>query len=191
MTGRTHDLAAFTLLNAVFVWLQLPHMSLATTTVAFGANMIGGLLPDIDNVTADIWNKIPGGSVLAFIVKPIVGGHRTLSHSLIGMGIIGFLLKYVLAAVGKVLLVDMNIIWWAVMIGYFSHLVMDSLTTEGVPWLLPIPVRIGFPPIKELRIKTGGLIENLLVFPTLLAANGYLIYVNYPAFLHFFRSILT
>lgn len=190
MTGRTHDLAAFTLLNATFVYAGMPHMTLATAVVAFGANMIGGLLPDIDTATSDIWDKVRGGSFLAKIVKPFIGGHRMISHSLISMCIVGTLLKYILAAIGTVLIVDMDIIWWSIMIGYLSHLIADSLTIEGVPWFLPLRVRIGFPPIRSLRIKTGGAMENILVFPGLLALNGYIFYLNYRAFLQFFRSLV-
>lgn len=190
MTGRTHDLAAFTLLNAAFVYYGMPHMTLATAVVAFGANMIGGLLPDIDTATSDIWDKVRGGSILAKIVKPFIGGHRMISHSLLGIGIVGLLLTYILAAVGTILIVDMDIIWWSIMIGYLSHLIADSLTTEGVPWLLPLRVRIGFPPVRALRIKTGGAVENIFVFPGLLAINGYIIYANYRDFLQFFRSLV-
>ena len=190
MTGRTHDLAAFTLLNAAFVYYGMPHMTLATAVVAFGANMIGGLLPDIDNATSDIWDKVRGGSILAAIIKPIIGGHRMISHSLLGVGIIGFLLKHFLEAISSVLVVDMHIIWWSIMIGYLSHLIADSMTTEGVPWLLPLRIRFGFPPIKFLRIKTGSWVEQLVVFPGLLALNGYLFYTNYHAFLVFFRTLL-
>jgi len=83
-----------------------------------------------------------------------------------------------------------NMVWWAVMIGYLSHLIMDSLTTEGVPWFFPIPVRLGFPPIKIMRIKTGGLLEKILVFPGLLLINSYLIYINYYLYLNFFRHLI-
>lgn len=190
MTGRTHDLAAFTFLNATFVYYQFPHMTLATAVVAFGANMIGGLLPDIDNASSDIWDKVRGGSILAMIIKPIIGGHRLISHSILGMAIAGFLLKQFLFAISHILVVDMNIIWWSIMIGYLSHLIADSLTTEGVPWLLPIRIRFGFPPVKFLRIKTGGLLEQLLIFPGLLAINGYLVYSHYQDFLLFFRTLV-
>lgn len=191
MTGRTHDLAAFTLLNLAFVTQPVPHMTVATAVVAFGANMIGGLLPDIDDASADIWDKIRGGSILAMIVKPIVGSHRMVSHSIVGMAIIGFLLKQLLTAMGIVLIVDMNIIWWSIMIGYLSHLIADSLTTEGVPWLLPIRMRIGFPPLKQFRIKTGGLVEHFIFMPGLLVANGYLMYTFYPQYLQFLRTLIA
>src|SRR3989344_8161050 len=99
MTGRTHDLAAFTAINLIIVTQPIPQMTLATFAVSIGANMIGGLLPDIDNATADIWDKIRGGSFVGKLIKPLIGGHRMLSHSLLGMAIVGFLLKRGLLAI--------------------------------------------------------------------------------------------
>lgn len=166
-------------------------MSLATVAVAFGANMIGGLLPDIDNATSDIWDKIRFGNLLSRMIRPLIGGHRMLSHSVLGMAITGFILSRVLAALRGTLIVDMNAVWWATMIGYVSHLIADSFTTEGVPWFFPIPVRIGFPPVKYLRIRTGSVIETMLVFPALLVLNGYLLFANYGLYFTFFRSYLV
>ncbi len=189
MTGRTHDLAAFTALNVVFV-VHHPPMSIATLGVAVAANMIGGLLPDIDNATSDIWDKVRGGSFIGKIVKHFVGEHRLISHSLLGMAIIGYLLKWVLTVASTVFLVDMDIVWWATMIGYFSHLVTDSMTTQGVPWLFPIQGYIGIPPFRWMRMKTGGIIEKAIVFPGLLIINGYIIYLNYPTYVTFMTSYL-
>jgi hypothetical protein len=56
---------------------------------------------------------------------------------------------------------------------------MDTLTTEGVPWLLPIPIKFGIPPIKALRIQTGGLVERFVVFPGLFIANIYIFALYY------------
>ena len=190
MTGRTHDLAAFTAINLIFVTQPIPQMTLATFAVSIGANMIGGLLPDIDNATADIWDKIRGGSFVGKLIKPLIGGHRMLSHSLLGMGIVGFLLDRALIAVSDIFLIYMNIVFWATMIGYFSHLLTDSLTTQGVPWLFPIPIRFGFPPFKSLRIKTGGFMEKVIVFPGLILLNGYIIYKNYFLYEALFRNFV-
>jgi len=191
MTGRTHDLAAFTALNLVFLAeMSPPDISLATFAAAIGSNMIGGLLPDIDNATSDIWDKVRGGSVLGKMIKPLVGKHRMLSHSLLGMAIIGFLSEWFLKWLNTVVLVDMNIVWWALMIGYASHLITDSLTKQGVPWLFPLPVRFGIPPFEFMRMKTGGIIEKSVVFPGLLFLNGYLIYRNYEQYVIFFKRYL-
>jgi hypothetical protein len=40
-----------------------------------------------------------------------------------------------------------------------------------VPWLLPIPVKLGLPPVKRLRITTGKRVETFIVLPLLIAFN--------------------
>ncbi len=188
MTGRTHDLAAFTaLLGIVATSASLPHISLATGIVAFGANMIGGLAPDIDQPTADLWRRLPAGSVVGRILSPLFGGHRFISHSLLGIVIFGYGLAFFLNLIRSILIVDMQIVWWAFMIGFVSHLVMDTFTKDGVPWLFPIPFKIGIPPFRFMRIKTGGIFEKSLVFPGLLAFNFYIFYVYHSklsSFIH-------
>ena len=114
-----------------------------------------------------------------------------ISHSILGMVIIGYLLKLFLNSVQSVVLIDMDIIWWSTMIGYFSHLVTDSITTEGVPWLFPVPIRFGFPPFKFSRIKTGGFREKYVVFPGLLFINCYLVYAYYPVYASFLKNYLA
>ncbi len=72
MTGRTHDLAAFTALNLVIVSQPVEPFTLATGLAAFTANMIGGLAPDIDQPTAGLWNRLPAGSVIGRIFSPVL-----------------------------------------------------------------------------------------------------------------------
>lgn len=191
MTERTHDLAAFTALTYVIATQDLPSITVATGIVALGANILGGMFPDIDQPTAGFWRRIPTGSVISRIVTPFLGSHRIISHSILGMILFGIGLHYLLKFVGSVLIVNMEIVWWAFMIGYFSHLVMDTITKEGVPWLFPIPWRIGFPPFKFMRVTTGEMIERGVVFPALLILNGYVIYQNYSKFVEFFTKTIT
>jgi inner membrane protein len=189
MTGRTHDLAAFTALNIVFLIKHpIPDITFATTITALGANMLGGLAPDIDDATADFWDKIRGGHVLARLVKPFVGKHRKLSHSFLGMIIFAILLEIILSWMGTFLLVDMDIVWWSVMIGFVSHLITDGMTTQGVPLLFPIPIHFGFPPFSFMRMRTNGFVEKWIVFPGLILLNGYFVYVNYDKYLELFRG---
>lgn len=190
MTGRTHDLAAFTALTATLIVVPPEHISLATGIVAFAANLIGGLTPDIDQPTAKLWHEVPAGSFVGRIIDPFLGGHRTISHSVIGILLFGFLAKLLLGAMASVVLVNMAIVWWAFMIGFVSHIVMDLLTHEGEPLLFPIHFRFGFPPIKALRIKTGGLVEKLVVFPGLILINIYLFYTHYNFFLNFLKHVI-
>ena len=79
MTGRTHDLAAFTALNWVMVTGPVPQMTLATALVAFSGMMIGGLTPDIDQPTADLWRRLPAGTIVGKILSPLFGRSLSLS----------------------------------------------------------------------------------------------------------------
>lgn len=190
MTGRTHDLAAFTTLTYFIATQPLMHMRLSTAIVALTANLIGGLTPDIDQPTGDLWHKLPGGTVYSRFITPLLGGHRYISHSILGILLFGFLSRYLLVLASHALIVNIDIVWWAFMFGFLSHLVMDTFTREGVPWLFPIPWKFGLPPIKEFRVKTGGLVEKYIVFPGLLIANGYLFYKYYDVILKFFHQYI-
>lgn len=190
MTGRTHDLAAFTALTYTITTQPLLHMSLATVIVAFSANMIGGLTPDIDQPTGALWHKLPAGTVFGKLFAPLLGGHRYISHSLLGIVLFGVLSKLFLQVISSVLLVNMQVVWISFMIGYLSHLLMDTLTKEGAPWLFPIPFKFGFPPFKALRIKTGGLIEKAVIFPTLIFITAFVFYTNYGKFLDYLKHYI-
>jgi inner membrane protein len=180
MTGRTHDMAAFTALTALVVTQALPHATLATGIAVVIANLVGGITPDIDQPTAPLWRNLPIGKYIGTTFDRFLGGHRFLSHSILGAFLFGYIFHYILQVLTPSFPhLNMQIIWYAFMIGFASHLIMDTITTEGVPWLLPIPIKFGIPPIKALRIKTGGLIEKFIVFPGLLLVTIYLIYLHY------------
>jgi membrane-bound metal-dependent hydrolase YbcI (DUF457 family) len=169
MTGRTHDLAAITALGAV-VFIASPRtVTLATALVAVLANQLGGIAPDIDQPTAPLWRNLPEGKIFGKLFDKSVGGHRFLTHSLLGFALFGFLTHLLLTFLHPIMgHVDSSLVWWAFMIGMLSHLFMDTLTKEGVPWLLPLPVKFGLPPVKDLRITTGKAMETLVIFPGLL-----------------------
>lgn len=190
MTGRTHDLAGFAALSYI-VAVNPPHeISLATAIVALGANFIGALAPDIDQPTADLWNRLPAGGVIGRVITPVLGGHRLISHSFIGIAIFGFVLKVFLSAAHTVLLVDMDIVWWAFMIGFISHLIIDMFSKEGVPWLFPLPLYFGIPPLKVLRMKTGGMIEKSIIFPLLMVITSIIYFKYYGTFLTILKTSL-
>ncbi len=191
MTGRTHDMSAFTALTLTVIILPLQHITLATGITAVAANLVGGLTPDIDQPTAKLWHDIPAGTIVGRIIDPFLGGHRTISHSIIGVVLFGYLSKIGLTALSHVLLVNMTFVWWAFMIGFISHIIMDLFTHEGEPLLFPINFHFGFPPLKELRIKTGGIIEKLIVFPGLILINAYLFYAYYAKFLDFLKHYIV
>lgn len=143
-------------------------MSLATVLVALLANQIGGIAPDIDQPTASFWRNLPVGGFIGRIIDKMLGGHRFITHSLVGVAILSFGARFLLLFLHPIMSrVDIGLVWWAFNIGILSHLIMDTFTKEGVPWLLPIPVKFGIPPIKSLRVTTGKLVESWLIFPGL------------------------
>ena len=91
MTGRTHDLAAFTAVSFIVATQPISHMSLATAFVAFSANMIGGLTPDIDQPTGALWHRMTLGTLFGKFISPLFGGHRFISHSILGIILLGVL----------------------------------------------------------------------------------------------------
>lgn len=180
MTGRTHDLAAFTALGAVFLATNPTHLGLSTVILAVFANLVGGIAPDIDQPTAPLWRNLPVGRYVGRVFGLLSGGHRFLTHSLLGAALLGWLFWLLLNFLRPVLgAVDLGVVWVAFVIGVLSHLLFDMFTKEGVPLLLPVPVKFGFPPVRGLRITTGKFIENFVVFPGLIVADIALLMTHY------------
>jgi len=101
------------------------------------------------------------------------------------------MLTVLLPSIERILLVDMEVIKWAFLIGYASHLFADALTSEGIPLLFPFQKMYAFSPVKFMRIRTGGIREKWIIFPGLLLLNGYLLYSKYPVYISFFKTILN
>jgi inner membrane protein len=130
---------------------------------------MGGIAPDIDQPTAPLWRDLPIGELFGRVVDTSFGGHRFITHSVVGLALFGFLSHLLLVFIHPIIPnVNEGYVWWAFMIGMLSHLVMDTFTKEGVPWLLPLPFKFGLPPIKAMRITTGKFVETWMVFPGLL-----------------------
>ena len=180
MTARTHDLAAITSLAVMYISTAGQAMTLSTVIMAVFANLVGGITPDIDQPTAPFWRNLPVGKYAGKIVDKLLGGHRFISHSVLGLVLFGFIFHVLLVFLHPIMQsVNIGFVWWAFMIGMVSHLVMDTLTKEGVPWLLPIPIKFGIPPFKAWRITTGKWVETWVVFPLLLAFDAWFAYGHY------------
>ena len=193
MTARTHDLAAVTgLAIAVVIAAPLQPMSLGTAILAIFANLLGGVTPDIDQPTSPFWRVLPIGKYFGKLFNNMSGGHRFITHSVLGLVIFGFLSKLLLVFVHPIMpKVNITYVWWAFLIGMLSHLIMDTFTKEGVPWLLPIPVKLGLPPIKAWRITTGERVEKWVLFPALLVFNAWFYAHNYQQILNVIHHSIT
>ncbi len=154
-------------------------LTLGTAVAALLANQLGGIAPDVDQPTAPFWRNLPIGGFIGRIIDRLLGGHRFITHSLLGLLLFGLLTKLLLVTLHPIMpTIDIELVWWAFMIGMVSHLIMDTFTKEGVPWLLPIPIKFGIPPFKHLRVTTGKLGEgvffiSLLVFDIWYCAAHY------------------
>ncbi len=190
MLARTHDLAAFTALSVAIVIVTPQGVTLSTLLVALFANQFGGILPDIDQPTAPFWRNLPTGHFFGKIFSKMSGGHRFICHSLLGGALFAFVCYLVLTFLQPIIpSVQIMLVWWAFVIGLLSHLLMDMLTKEGLPLLLPFPVKIGLPPIKRLRITTGKKVELFIIFPLLIAVNIWLYATHYSQVTEFLHHI--
>ena len=144
-------------------WVEVPGLPIALVCAA-----VGSLLPDLDHPRAALGSyRVVGVPVLrpAAIVTSALLSHRGASHSLLLWALLTVLGLYLAVPAGLAPLV------WAASLGYGLHLGADSLTKAGVPWLWPLWRQpIGFPPVRALRIHTGGLVEHLLVACAVVAA---------------------
>lgn len=189
MTARTHDLAAISALGYIVSTLPVRPISLATVILALAANQLGGIAPDIDQPTAPLWRNLPATKYIGKLAGKMSGGHRFVTHSLIGLFLFGLAAEAILKLFGPIMpSVDTGYVWWSFMIGVISHLIMDTLTKEGVPWLLPIPIKIGFPPLKFLRLTTGKMGEKG-IFILLVIIDIWYCTVNYPVIVTFLHAI--
>jgi len=172
LNGGTH--AALGLgagvLAAAMTEPELPSVAMVT------AGVISGLLPDLDEGRSMIYNRtmrnidtkmrrplvgvigivllfllvleFSYGFLLAgiFFLGVAIFRHRTFSHSIVSL--------IMVTGAAYELHPGLTI---PVMLGYLSHLLADSLTIQGIPWLWPSPkrYRIG-------RIQTGSLSDHLI-----------------------------
>jgi inner membrane protein len=191
MKARTHDLAAVTALGIVVVSGPQVDISLGTVLVAILANQLGGIAPDIDQPTAPLWRNLPVGGFFGRIIDKMLGGHRFLTHSILGLVLFGFGVHWLLLLLHPIMPnIDTNLVWWSFMIGMLSHLIMDTLTKEGVPWLLPIPIKFGFPPMKSLRVTTGK-VGEAVVFILILLFDAWYCTSHYATILHLLHQRIT
>jgi len=104
--------------------------------------LIASVLPDIDSYKSKIGKKV---KPLSFLIN-IFLGHRGIFHSV-----------FLLILISLLIMLASYEITIAFFVGYLSHLILDSLTPEGVMFFYPFSKKKtkGF-------IRTGSLVENIL-----------------------------
>ena len=151
---------------------------------AYPVAVLAAWLPDLDSPRSRLGNGLSRmkNPTLNLLTRPLswtlratsftlyrAVGHRTLTHSLLGVALFAALVSLV-APLSSDLFV-------ALVAGYASHLFADALNTKGVPLLWPVGRRIRFLPG---GIRSGGAIEFVVALAAAVAA-GYGVYALHPA----------
>ena len=151
---------------------------------AYPAAAVAAWIPDVDNPRSRLGNGLSRtkSPVLDALIRPLswglkalsfvlfrTVGHRTLTHSLLGV--------MIFAAIVSPLAPFVPGLYAAFITGYASHLFADALNTRGVPLLWPMGK-----PFKLLPggVRSGGASEFVVAALAVLVT-GYGLYVLYPA----------
>jgi inner membrane protein len=151
---------------------------------AYPVAVVAAWLPDVDNPRSRLGNGLSRtkNPTLNLLTRPVswalrvtsfvlvrTVGHRTLTHSLLGVFL--FLLPVWL------LLGDFPGLSLALAAGYASHVLADALNTRGVPLLWPLGASFRILPG---GIRSGGVAE-LAVALGMVVLSGYAVYLLHPA----------
>jgi len=151
---------------------------------AYPVAVVAALLPDVDNPRSRLGNGLSRmkNPVLNLLTRPLswalratsfvlfrTVGHRTLTHSLLGVALFCLLISPLAPLYPDLFL--------ALLAGYASHLFADALNTRGVPLLWPMgrPLRL-----LPGGIRSGGAAE-FAVAVVVVAAAGFGVYALHPA----------
>ncbi|HSL01480.1 MAG TPA: metal-dependent hydrolase [Rubrobacteraceae bacterium] len=173
--------------HAIFGVAALAGASLVAGTeppvYAYPFAVVAAWLPDVDNPRSRLGNGLSRmeSPVLNVVSRPVswflrissfillrTVGHRTLTHSLLGVLIFALPVWMFLGGFPNISL--------ALVAGYASHILADALNTRGVPLLWPLgkPIRL-----LPGGIRSGGLAEFAVALGTLGFA-VWALYLVYP-----------
>jgi len=119
---------------------------------------VASLLPDADLPTSKI------GRLFWWASVPLERrfGHRTVTHSAVGM--------MAVALVASPLWFAEPLYFWCALGGYWSHLWIDMLNIRGVDLFWPSPVRLVTPGNRNWRMEVGSKAEMVLLSGLLVTA---------------------
>ena len=120
--------------------------------------VFSGILPDIDHSKSWIGKKL---NLFSWLIN-FIFGHRKFIHSIIFSSLIAILIR-----------MFFNDYWIPFYLGFISHLILDSLTKQGIYPFYPSNFKI------HGLVKTNGLIEKLFL--------GFLVAVNVIYIFKFLR----
>lgn len=162
MLWRTHLLAGM----AFGLYIAGQHTTIRNATIAAGIAGVAALLPDLDDQNSKVGRIVP---IISWGIKKTVG-HRGPLHSLPGVGVVSALLCLAFKTWASYIIP--NYILHLIIIGYVSHLVMDSFNPQGVPWLWPVTKKHFSIPV----IRTGSKLEQGIINPAMLILCAVLVW---------------
>jgi len=136
MKFRTHLIFSF-----LIGILIINYFNIQNKIVFVAILLIASALPDIDSYKSKLGKKI---KPISFLIN-IFLGHRGIFHSPFFLILTSMLIAIINLEIAA-----------AFFIGYLSHLVLDSLTPEGVMFFYPFSKKRTKGPI-----RTGSLFENI------------------------------
>lgn len=154
MLWRTHFFAGA--ITGLFLVGQ--QTDVKTALVAGSIAGTASLLPDLDDPNSKVGSIVP---IISWAIKKTIG-HRGPLHSLLGAGVFSILI-YIASKLWTSYIIPADILQ-LIIVGYISHLAMDSFNPQGVPWLWPITKKHFSIPL----VRTGSILENWVVNPAML-----------------------
>lgn len=122
---------------------------------------VAALLPDVDHARSYIGRRLPG---ISHLVQWIFG-HRTITHSLLGLAAFGVLA----VSAARAWSVPDHVLAGA-FLGYASHLASDAATPSGIPLFYPFSRRRYRLPVPA--VPTGSAREALVLVIAAMASAG-------------------
>ncbi|MCF8282432.1 MAG: metal-dependent hydrolase, partial [Bacteroidales bacterium] len=154
MSGPNHIVGG-TVFTGLFGSLMFG-INILASPVTIGIAIVASLLPDIDHTRSTV------GKIVYPLAKWINRkyGHRTITHGMPCFAVLTLLS----GAIERTFFGHLE--WTAIFaLGYFSHLVLDMFTLQGVPLMYPFSrspwVMIGNP---DKRIRTGDYRKEAVAF---------------------------
>ena len=158
MTGNTH------IMGGLAASLAFAQVSNYEPVLLVGAGVIGAIIPDICHGGSKIGRRF---KVTSKVINTIFG-HRSFTHSILFLVLMGFILNKIF---------DNEAIVLGILVGMASHYVLDMATKNGIKLLYPLKITVRFP----ITTRTGGTVEQFVfaVLSLLTVYFGYGLFGNY------------
>lgn len=148
-------------------------MGKPSTYVAIGVAVVGGavggLLPDIDHPTSRIGRRAP---IISKFINSVCG-HRGFTHTILANMLFAYLLFLLAAFIPDVLRGFYFPFALGLIIGYFSHLLLDMLTRAGIPLFYPFSSKA----FRFAKLRSGTH-DAIVIVLIILGTGVYLYYFN-------------